>query len=268
MDSSFKNELVSLSSGLTVDTELSLERKRFNYKRYPLIFNQAMYVLNFSREKVAYTKNIEKLLGYDESEFTYDSAFSLIHPEDYPVVKHIVKSVLHFSTIKGLPQDSILYLTYRLRKKDGSYMKVHRTSGICKVKQDNTLDGNYSILQDISYMDTGNEVRWKWDSPTGNSKEFQNVVEFDPKEIFTRKQYSIFQYLKQGLSDKEVAEIMKVKSSTIKTQKKRMTLRLNCNNVAEMMEYFEKNRPEVYNEQEGTELNSQSDTDGPSSEPT
>jgi DNA-binding CsgD family transcriptional regulator len=256
MDSSFKNELKIISSGLTVNAALSRDRVQFNYRRYPLIHNQAMYVLSLANQDVAYTKNIEQLLGYDETEFTYDSAFSLIHPEDYPVVKHIVKSVLVFSAEKGMPRDSILFLTYRLKKKDGSYIRVQRTSGICRVKRNRTLEGNYSILQDISYMNLGNAVRWKWDRPSIDSKEFQNIVEFDPKQVFTPKQYLIFQLLKESLPDKEIGDRMRVKPSTIKTQKKRMLARLNCNSVAEMMLYFEKNHPEVYDAPADNELRS------------
>lgn len=245
MDTPFKDELKNISAGLKVDATLSRERLKFNYKKYPLIHNQAMYVLSLTSQEVAYTKNIDQLLGYDEEEFSYDSAFSLIHPEDYPVVKHIVKSVLIFSAEKGMPRDSVLYLTYRLRKKGGGYLKVQRTSGICRVKRNRTLEGNYSIIQDISYMDSGNAVRWKWHSPSIDSKEFQNLVEFDPIEVFTPKQYIIFQYLKDELLDKEIAARMNVKPSTIKTQKKRMLTRLNCGSMAEMMRYFEKNHPEV-----------------------
>jgi len=245
MDSNFKNELKHISSNLTVDPALSREREQFNYRRYPLIHNQAMYVLSLTNQEVAYTKNIEKLLGYETSEFNYDSAFSLVHPEDYPVVKHIVKSVLLSSADRGMPRDSILYLTYRIRRKDGSYMKVQRTSGICRVRRNRSLEGNYSILQDISYLNSGNVVRWRWDSPSIDSQAFRRLVEFDPKKVFTPKQYVIFQYLKKGLLEKEIAEKMKVKPSTIKTQKERMMARLNCDTPSEMMMYFEKNHPEI-----------------------
>lgn len=250
MDANFKNELKTMSSNLTVDKTLSKEREQFNYRRYPLIHNQAMYVLSLANQEVAYTKNIQKLLGYDETEFNYDSPFSLVHPDDYPVVRHIVKSVLLFSAENGMPRDSILYLTYRIRKKDGSYIRVQRTSGICRVKRNRSLEGNYSILQDISYMNSGNVVRWKWDSPSTDAKAFRSVVEFDPQQVFTSKQFIIFQYLKKGLLEKEIAEKMKVKPSTIKTQKERMMKRLNCDTPSEMMMYFEKNHPEIKEEPE------------------
>jgi len=248
MDSTFKNELKSISSDLTVESSLSKDRAQFKYRKHPLIHNQAMYVLSLANQEVAYTKNIEDLLGYTESEFTYDSAFSLIHPEDYPVVKHIVKSVLLLSSKKGLPRDSVLYLTYRIRKKNGSYLNVQRTSGICRVKRNQTLEGNYSILQDISYLNLGNVVRWRWDSPSIDKKAFRKVVEFDPKKVFTPKQYSIFRYLKKDMLEKDIAKKMKVKPSTIKTQKERMMERLNCGTVSEMMEYFDKNHPEISTE--------------------
>lgn len=245
MDSPFKNELKTISSDLTVGSPLSDERAKFRYRKYPLIHNQAMYVLSLASQEVAYTKNIEALLGYSKAEFTYDSAFSLIHPDDYPTVKHIVKSVLVFSSETGLPRDSILYLTYRIRKKNGSYLKVQRTSGVCRVKRNQTLEANYSILQDISYLNLGNAVRWRWDSPSIDKNAFRRVVEFDPKKVFTPKQFLIFQYLQKDIPEKEIAEKMGVKPSTIITQRKRMVTRLNCKTVSEMMQYFDKNRPKI-----------------------
>ncbi|MEM9053310.1 MAG: PAS domain-containing protein [Bacteroidota bacterium] len=242
----FKTEISDISSKLKVNKEISKERKRFNYKKYPLIHNQAMYILSLSKKEVTFSKNIEQLLGYPDNDFTYDDVFNLIHPEDYPLVEHIVKSVLTFSTENGLPEDGILYLTYRMKKSDGTYIKVQRTSGVCKMNRNRALVGNYSILQDITYIgnDPSPAVRWKWDSPSTDLDELSSYLQFNPAEFFSSKQNEIYQHLKAGLSDIEIAIQMKVMPSTVKTQKKRMKSKLNCSTTEEMLKYFENHFPE------------------------
>lgn len=245
MDQQFKEDLKVLSSDLRVRKRIAGDRRRFDYRSYPLIHNQAMYVLSLSEEKVTYTKNIDLLLGYDESEFTFDSPFELIHPDDYPTVRHIVKSTLLFSATKGMSDDSVLYLTYRLRKKDGSYIRVQRTSGVYRLKRNRSLDGNYSIIQDITYMNLDNPVRWKWDSPVADIREYRRFVRYSPEEFLTRRQAEVYRHYRNGKAESEIAEILGVKPSTIKTLRKRMLSRLNCTTVGEMIEYFENSYPEL-----------------------
>ncbi|MCH2213628.1 MAG: LuxR C-terminal-related transcriptional regulator [Flavobacteriales bacterium] len=244
-DFNFKSEISEISSKLRVKKEISQERKRFNYKKYPLIHNQAMYILSLSKKEVTYSKNIEQLLGFRDCDFTYDHVFSLIHPEDYPIVEHIVKGVLTYSTARGIPKDGILYLTYRMRKLDGSYIKIQRTSGVCRMNRNRALVGNYSILQDISYMgdSSSSAVRWRWDSPYTSHDALSEYLEFKPANFFSTRQDEIYTLLKQGLSDAEIAEEMNVMPSTIKTQKKRMKTKLNCSSTKEMLQYFESNFP-------------------------
>ncbi len=245
MDQQFKEDLKVLSSDLRVRKRISSDRKRFDYRNYPLVHNQAIYVLSLSEEKVTYTKNIDLLLGYEESEFSYNSPFELIHPDDYPTVRHIVKSTLLYSAANGISHDSVLYLTYRIKKKDGTYIRIQRTSGISRLKRNRSLDGNYSIIQDISYMNLDNTVRWRWDSPSTDLKEYRKFVSFNPEEFLTPRQVEVYNGYKNGKTESEIAEILGVKPSTIKTLRKRMLSRLNCHSVSEMIEYFENSYPEI-----------------------
>lgn len=228
-----------------MDKSLSRQRKRFDYKSYPLIHDQALYVLSLSSQKVLYSKNIQRLLGYSEKEFDYNAVYKLIHPDDYPLVRHIVRSTLLFSSRYGINKDSVLFLTYRIRKKDGSYIRVQRTSGICRLTKNRNLERNYSIIQDISYMTLDNKVRWKWNSPTVSDEIYRKFVEFTPDQFFTKGQQRVFDLMRRGLMEKDIAEKLDVKLSTVTTQRKKMLKRLNCSTTKELIEYFEKNHPDI-----------------------
>jgi len=239
----FQDELSELSSYLTVDKVISGERRKFDYRKHPLIHDEALYVTSLANREILYSKYIKNLLGYGQEEFNYDMLYDLIHPDDYPAVRHIVKSTLLFSSIYGLHRDSVLFITYRIRRKDGTYTKVQRTSGVCRLKRNRSLEANYSILQDIAFMNMGDRVKYKWSSPSVDQEAYRKFIQFSPDQFFTHRQLEILELMRSGHTQLEMAEALGVRLSTIQTQRKRMLARVNCSSTEEMIDFFDKNFP-------------------------
>jgi DNA-binding CsgD family transcriptional regulator len=249
MDRKFQDDLKRISSRLKVEKPLATEEWKFDYRKFQPMHNQAIYVLSLRGKELVYQKNIESLLGFDEDEFNYTSPFSLIHPEDYPVVKHIVKATLVFSALHGMTEDAVLNLTYRLRKKDGTYIRVQRSSGVCRLTRSRLLEGNYSILQDISYLNLDNRVRWQWDSPTIDISKYRRFIQLAPEDFFTNREQEVYRLMRQGITEKEMAEILGISIHTLRSHRKKMLHKVNCKSTAELVDHFENLTPALEDEE-------------------
>lgn len=239
MDEKFKEDLRQLSSRLTVGPPSSEDTGRISYKDFTLVHNQAIYVLSLRDKEIQFQRNIHKLLGYDDNEFNFDLAIQIVHPKDYPIIRHIVKSTLAFCAMYGMPEDAVLYLTYRVRKKDGSFIKIQRISGVCQLSKDRHLAGNYSLLQDISYMHTGSTVRWHWSSPNVDRDIFRKFVNLSPTTFFTKRELDVFREMKKGGTESEIADSLEISVHTLKSHRKHMLGKVGCKTTAEMVEFFE-----------------------------
>lgn len=240
MDSGFKKKLEKLSKKIRIDSDLASGRGRFKYRSYPLIANQAIYVTSMRNHELVYQRNIQNLLGYTEKEFTYDSLFSVIHPDDYPDVKRIVGSTLQVFAQKGLERNSAFFLTYRMRKKDGTYIHVQRTSGVCSLQANKTLRGHFSIIEDISYQYPSVGVRWLWYMPGQDLMELRREVSNSVFDELTIREMEVLLELRQGQTSEEIARRLNITVSTVNTHRQNIILKTGTKSTIEAVQIFER----------------------------
>ena len=240
MKQSFKKELQNITQNLIVQPIHTEAQVPFDFHTYPLSANQALYVLSLKSGELIYQRNVLTLLGYHEQEFNFDSPFDLIHENDFPMVRDIIRNTLNFSRDHGLPEESVLCITYRMLKKNGSYIKVQRLSGICPNPDGNLLRFNYSILQDISYMGMNPDVRWDWNSPGLNKEAYLNAIKIQPAENFTKRENDIMELILEGLDGHTIAAKLGISYNTVKTHRKNIFHKAGCNSSTELMHYLRK----------------------------
>lgn len=238
MSQNFKKELKFITQNLIVQPIHMEAQVPFDYHSYPLFPNQAMYVLSLDTGELIYQRNVLSLLGYPEQEFTFNSPFDLIHEHDFPLVKDIVRNTLNFSRIHGLPEESVLCITYRMLKKNGSYIKVQRLSGICPNPDGNLLRFNYSILQDISYAGMNTDVRWDWNSPGLNKEAYLNAIKIEPEQKFTKRENDIIELILEGLDGHSIANKLGISYNTVKTHRKNIFHKAGCSSATELTHYL------------------------------
>ncbi|MCA1764542.1 MAG: LuxR C-terminal-related transcriptional regulator [Flavobacteriales bacterium] len=240
MDSGFKKKLERLSKKIRIESDLATGRGRFKYRSYPLIANQAIYVTTMRNHELVYQRNIGNLLGYSENEFTYDSLFSVIHPDDYPDVKRIVGSTLEVFATKGLPRTSAFFLTYRMRKKDGTYIHVQRTSGVCSLQANKTLRGHFSIIEDISYQYPSVGVRWLWYLPGEDVEELRKEISNSDFDELTSREMEVLLQLRQGKTSEDIARELEITVSTVNTHRQNIILKTGAKTTLEAVQLFER----------------------------
>ncbi len=239
MDSKYLHSLQKIARNLIITNSNPEEMPAFDYSNFPLTPSQALYIMSIKDERLVYQRNILNLLGYHEREFRFDTIFNLMHRDDKPIVETIVKNTLAFSEANGMSESAVLYLTYRLRRKDGNYIKVQRISGISSVTDSKALESNYSIIQDISYMGLSTAVRWDWNSPILNKEAYHKYIKVMPEDLFSKRELQIYKLMKNGVKGAEIAEKLHISPNTVKSHKHKMVQKTGLFSTTDLVDYFE-----------------------------
>ena len=235
----YNRDDLELSKKLKVKGAKTSGKTRFSYKTYPLLNTQAIYVVSMHRSEMLYHRNIDKLLGYSENEFDLALAISIIHPDDYKIALPIFQGTTEYSEKYGVPDGNCFYISFRMRKKNGTYLSVQQISGVCKLHQDKTLKCYYSILQDISYLQSTIGVKWYWDNKDLNELEYRKMIGRSAHHIFTKREIQVFELLKRGMSSEEISRELKLTVNTVNTHRKNMLKKTKAKSSLEMIQLYE-----------------------------
>jgi len=235
----YNRDDLELSKHLKVKGAKTTGKPRFSYKTYPLFNTQAIFIVSMHKSELLYQRNIERLLGYSAEEFDYDKSLEIIHPEDYKVAQPILQGTIDYSEKYGVPDDNCFYISLRMQKKDGSFISVQQTSGVCKLHQNKTLKCYYTILQDISYLRSNIGVKWYWDNKDLNESVYRKMIGRSAHHTFTNREVEVFELLKLGLSSEDIAKELQLTVNTVNTHRKNMLKKSGAKSSLEMIQLFD-----------------------------
>ncbi|RLQ96192.1 PAS domain-containing sensor histidine kinase [Falsibacillus albus] len=114
---------------------------RENEKKYRLLAENSSDIINLHDRDGQYlyvSPSVTTLLGYDPHEITGQSPYDYIHPDDVPIIEKYHKKIL-------IDHEPVL-VTYRSKKKDGSYIWLETT-----IKAVENSDEFISVSRDIQH---------------------------------------------------------------------------------------------------------------------
>ena len=206
--------------------------------KYPIMPSQAIYVTDMRDRKVIYQRGIERLLGYSKAEFTFDLLMHYYHPEDIKRYRYIVEkanSLIHQN--KPDPFSIEATYDYRLKKKNGSYLKVLRQSTVFGVTEDNLMKSSFSVLSDISAIKTDTSVNLSIvDMESGRillDDKLENIILVN----FTKREKEILLKIKEGSSSLSIAEELNCSRHTVDKHRRNMLQKTRCKNTLELINY-------------------------------
>lgn len=203
----------------------------------PLLPGQAIYVFDMKQLKVSYQRGIKNLLGYEPEEFNYDLLMTYYHPDDFDRYFHLVKIANEYIH-KHKPDKFTVEVTldFRLRKKDGSWLKVLRQSTIYENNPDNSMRSSFSILSDISNIKQGTDVNLKLMDVTTGKIAFEDKQSQPELPGFSARELEILNLLKLGHGSKSIAEKLHISRHTIDTHRRKMLNKAGARNVIELLQ--------------------------------
>ncbi len=203
---------------------------------------ECIYVMDWKLSKITYQRGVEEMLGYSPEEFDMNLALNYFHPDDTNFVNRIIKGlVAHSIQNKVNRKVHYLNLTFRLRRKDNSYVKVLRKSSYYEVDEKGRLVSNFSCLTDIEFIGNNNKVEWDLFMSNIDKEGFKKNVHQEFVGFFTKKENEIIKLLAKGNTSKEISEKMFVSPNTVPTHRKNILRKSRCHNLKELLEFSEKN---------------------------
>ncbi|WP_422080584.1 LuxR C-terminal-related transcriptional regulator [Ulvibacterium sp.] len=213
-----------------------------NLDEFPLLSKQALYVMNWKKKTIAYQRNIEKLLGYNDDEFDFQTALGMIHPNDIPVVSRVIKgTVHHYVHSKTVEPDSYLTLTYRFLKKDKSSIKLLRQTGAFEVSSQGEFISNWSLITAIDFISNNNQVEWHLNSNEIDFLKFKDNVYREFKDFFSARELLIIHGIKKGLKSLEIANELCISKHTVDTHRKNILRKCGCTNKDQLLNFCKRN---------------------------
>lgn len=201
-----------------------------------LTSNQFLYVSGLSEfSMLSLTRNVKKLLGYNQDELTTELLYEYTHPEDKEI---LYKSILWCLDIfknqsqKFSKLDAVFSIDYRLKHKQGNYIRFLRSTSVLESTSDNKMSYLLNVFTDINdQKKTGiPEVSLKFGSG--------EILKFSlGKSLFTSREMDVLKEMVNGFSGKEIADKLCISESTVVTHRKNMLKKTSLKKSVELVKY-------------------------------
>jgi len=199
---------------------------------------QFAYVINYRTGKITYHQNIEKVLGRQNEDIDMTFLFNIIHPDDVKQVVELAKVVFEFSLQCKLlkPFDDLFYIDYRVKKSDGTYIRVNRQSTPIEFDDDGNIVSAISICTDISNLKKSTTIDY---GITGvNSVQFEKTHKtLNIDSVLSKREKEVLSYIIKGKTSVDIGKELNISEDSVKTYRKRILEKTECKNSAELIYY-------------------------------
>ena len=204
----------------------------------PLSKLQCMYVLNFKTREMISSSGVEEMLGYKPEEFNFNSLVNYVHPEDIDTLTAVMYAVVDYVTANQSIPELTLSITYRVRKKNGNYIKVLRQTSIGRHKYDPQAIYHNNVLTDISFMKSGPGVEWTFDAPDFNPDNVKMYVPQNNARFFSVREQEVLELIDKGYTSNAIAKALFISKHTVDTHRRKMLQKTGCSNAIALLEFY------------------------------
>jgi DNA-binding CsgD family transcriptional regulator len=197
-----------------------------------------VYVLNFKTREMISSIGVEAMLGYNESEFNFNSLVNYVHPEDVDALTSVMYAVVEYVTANETIHELNLSVTYRLRKKNGHYIKVLRQTSIGRHKYDPQAIYHNNVLTDISFMKSGPAVEWTFDAPDFNANHIKRHVPQSNAQFFSAREREVLELIDKGYTSNAIAKALFISKHTVDTHRRKMLQKTGSSNAIALLEFY------------------------------
>lgn len=233
----FKSFFNSYSNQLSDCDCTCTQKDHQQIDKFQILPSQAIYVFDWKNRTISYQKGIHQLLGYTENEFDTSLLADYVHPEDAARYVQLVKITNEWArNLEPEPFSVEVIIDYRIRRKDGNYIKVMRQSTIYEVCKDRSPRSAFNLLTDISRIKRDNSVNLSVTSLSTGEVFLENQ---DPMQVFTKlsgREVEILDHLKKGSNSALIAEKLFISRHTVDTHRRNMLAKTSCKNVMELVQ--------------------------------
>jgi DNA-binding CsgD family transcriptional regulator len=211
---------------------------------YLALTNQFYYITDFLNVRNQYVHpNVQSLLGYaPEDLLDLDFIGSIIHPEDRDfVVAFSVRSVRftmeHVSYIRNDLHCGTFSIDFRIRKRNGEYMRVNRLTSAVKADVHGKMTHAVSFFTDISYLKHDDHIRCCLIGENLPAFPTDDLYRMHSQVMLSKREKEIIQMLAQGMEGKEIAEELHISEHTVISHRKNILRKTQMKNTASLVKF-------------------------------
>jgi len=232
MESFFEKVTGMLSVELDQDVSVDLPHEIHSMP------GECVYVTDYKAKRLLFKKGFNQLLGYTDAEVDFDFVFKGYHHEDAVMVSQVMKAVIASGVNSFTPDPDLhLSMTYRKKRKDGSYIHLLSQSSVYELDARGNLLKSYTKLIDISYLNLSTAVSWSVRSNNMDNAFIQSKLLNIFENPFTKREIEIIKEIQIGGSNREIAERLNVSHHTIATHRKHIFSKSDCHSVLDLLLY-------------------------------
>lgn len=224
-------------------TDISkLKKKLISLETIELSTDECIFLMDLSSSKITFHKGFDNLLGFSDDEVTLDYYLEQFHPEDKALVNKVGKfSILHSINNPENSENNVLHISFRIRKKNETFIKVLCQSSIYEVTREGVMISSLVKVRDISFLDDSDIVQWKFEAANLNLELFRNQIYNDNNQLFTPREIEIIQAITKNHSNSFISEELKISKHTVATHRKNIMRKSNCHDAIELVLFCKKN---------------------------
>lgn len=203
------------------------------------------YIIDFSKNRQAFdylSPSVEDVLGVDKNTFSFGELIDRIHPEDIEYVGECENLICDFAFNKLDPalQTSYKYAyNFRLKKQDGTYVLLLHQAITLTTDGFGQLSKVLSIETVVDHFVPTNNHRLSIIGLNGQPS-YLGIEVSEPNtgsylrpanNLFTSREIEVIRLFSDGLTAKEVADILHLSTGTIRTHRQNILKKSGCNNM-------------------------------------
>lgn len=210
----------------------------FDYNNHHLQPNECLYVIDFFKNNLVFCKGFENTWGYADHEITYEMIIDNLHPADKEMVHHIGRlAIMHAVKHPVNTKNNILTITYRCKKKDGTYCKYLCQSVVLQTDNRGVMVSSMVKLTDISFLDSSDHVYYDYRTEGLDNESFRNSIYKNNQSLFTKRETDIIRLINNGRSNAHISNELEISELTVATHRKNIMRKSGCHNVQDLMNF-------------------------------
>ena len=205
---------------------------------YPISESECVYEFDIELKKITFSKGFNTVFGYYNGEVNYHFLQDKCHPDDAVLVSKILRSAQQFNLNNpGKCLNNKLFISLRLQKKDGSYIKVFCKYSVSSLTLDGHIKTILGVITDISFMEHDKHIKWNFMAEDINPDKFRNKIYKQHLKVFTKRELQVIKEMYKKIATEEIAANLCISRHTVATHRKNILRKANCHNVQDLIHF-------------------------------
>ena len=191
--------------------------------------------------------SVKDILGIEPDELGMENFVALIHPDDYDFFIKAEHLVADFIQNRIMPAQILNYkISYclRVRTKSGGYKLVLLQTLTLQCTEEGALLKVLGVHTDITHITKVNNYKLSLIGLNGETSFLElNVLADNPwdrfpeKTLLTEREIEVIKLTAEGMTSKEVAEVLFISNETINSHKRNALYKMGFKNTYQLISY-------------------------------